>query len=154
MSNLTLKYYIKEQEGRYTEIKEQSSSTIGFDSIQARQLCNYLTVNNVRYKILSKEIKNTEEVVIMEKVGNAKAFEDELINIDVSKVKIEFRPSHEEEDMSLVYHIVLSGHDEAFRYLNKDAIEIEGQGRCKISSLEWDEDRSVYVVYFKPEKDE
>lgn len=153
MENLTLKYYIKEEE-EYKEFKEYNSSFIGLEGLYARQLCHYLILNAVQYKVLKIEIINGEEILTIEKERQAVAFSDELINIDESKIKMEFRPYYNNSDVPLVHHVVLEHNKEVIRYLLKDAVEIEGIGQRKVNFFEWDDDRKVYVAYFEPTKED
>ncbi|MFD3447916.1 hypothetical protein ACFDTO_25315 [Microbacteriaceae bacterium 4G12] len=147
---MKLTYYVKLSEQTYAPIYTYSEGSIDPNEIYARQLCEYLVINGIQYQLLSNEMKDEEEILIVEKLCQTTTLPDEYV-YDQEGIHIEFREYQSPTNMPLLYTLNLDpfgrAHWEAIRYLLKDYVDIPTIGLRKRDSAEIDEDRRCYVLY-------
>jgi len=143
---MRLDYYIKPFFGDYQEFYTYAHGTINDDEIYARQLCGYFIKDGNQYKLISNEMENGIETLILEESGKNESFPDEE-NYAGKGVNIEFRQYNSFRNMPLLAIKQVNTHWDVIRYLLKDVVEVPGKGLMLTDSTELDEDRHVYVIY-------
>lgn len=147
---MNLTYYLQVEPNDYEPFYTYKSKDIDQNEIYARQLCEYFVVNGMQYKLLSNEMFENEERLIVKHLGKATTLQDE-ISYENNNICIEIREYESHESMPLLHTMRLS-HHEVIRYLLKDYIYIPAIGIRKRDCAEIDEDRSCYVLYVTTDK--
>lgn len=142
---MKLTYYLQNEKDHYEPFYTYKSKDIDQNEIYARQLCEYFVVNGMQYELLSNEMFENEERLIIKGLGEATVLQDEVTYENYS-VCMEIREYVSSRSMPLLRTIRLS-HSEAIRYLLKDYIHIPSIGIRKRFCAEIDEDRHCYVLY-------
>lgn len=151
---MDLIYYQINSLGEYEALYKYEQNKIDPNEIYARQLCDYFVKNGVQYKLISNELEDNKEVLVLENVGHAQFLNGERY-YEGHEIHIEFREYRNRFEMPLLFTKILNPNDNphwhAIRYLLKDYIEIPAIGIRKRDSTEIDEDRKCYVIYVTPE---
>ncbi|MCP8970807.1 RNA helicase [Ectobacillus ponti] len=149
---MELTYYVLRADASYQPIYTYPAGSIDPDEIYARQLCDYLVIQDRQYQLVSNEMEKQEEVLVVEDLGPAVRTDAEPFYKD--GVHIEFREYQAPSQTPLLYALVCNPykrpHWEAVRYLLKDYVDIPAVGLRKRDSAEIDEDRRCYVIYVEP----
>lgn len=139
-------YYIDKGNGRFEPFYEYMATNVGFDEFYARQLCTYFVMHGTQFELISNEMKENEEVLILKEMGRNLSGEDEQ-SFRGRGIHIEFRSPNERENYRVLSRIPCETHFEVIRYLLKDVVDIPIVGQMLVTSTEIDEDRGVYVMY-------
>lgn len=146
---VNLTYFTMNEDESYKALYDYKKGTIDPSEIYARQLCEYAVLHGVQYRLLSNEMEEDTDMLIVEEVGKAKPLQDEKTYKD--GITIEFREYRSEYDMPILYKLTMNPYDnphfKAMRYLLKDYVHIPTVGIRKRDSAEIDEDRACYVIY-------
>ena len=139
-------YYIDKGNGHYEPFYEYTETNVGIDEFYARQLCTYFIMRGTQYELVSNEMEENMEVLVLKEMGRNLSGEDEK-SFRERGIHIEFRSPNERENYRLLSRIPCDTHFEVIRYLLKDVVDIPSVGQMLVSSTEIDEDRGVYVIY-------
>jgi hypothetical protein len=143
-----LTYFIHDGKGGFDPFYEYIVPEVGIDELYARQLCTYFIMRGRQYKLISNEMIEDEDILVLEDVGKNVAVLDEM-GYRGKGLHIEIRRFREEENYKRLALIPCDTHFDVIRYLLKDIVDVPGIGQMEMSSTEIDEDRSVYVIYVK-----
>lgn len=121
-------------------------SNVGIDEFYARQLCTYFIMHGTQYELISNEMEENVEVLVLKEMGRNLSGEDEQ-SFRTRGIHIEFRSPHERENYRLFSRIPCETHFEVIRYLLKNVVDVPEVGQMLVTSTEIDEDRGVYVIY-------
>lgn len=143
-----LTYYIDKGNGQYEPFYEYDARTVGIDELYARQLCTYFIIRGQQYELVSNEMDEDEEILVIKDRGRNINVLDEKVYRGHG-LNIEVRRFREEENYKLLSVIPCDTHFEIIRYLLKDIIDVPSLGQKQVTSTEIDEDRGVYVLYTK-----
>ncbi|CAM4038093.1 hypothetical protein [Bacillus manliponensis] len=147
---MNLTYYLQHGIHDYEPFYTYKSKDIDPNEIYARQLCEYFVVNKMQYELLSNEMFENEERLIVKHLGKATILQDEVF-YENNSVCMEIREYKSQTSMPLLHTMRIS-HHEIIRYLLKDYIHIPAIGVRKRDCAEIDEDRSCYVLYVTTDK--
>ncbi|MGM9986460.1 MAG: RNA helicase [Bacillaceae bacterium] len=139
--------YVVEKNNNYEELYTFRNSAI--DELYARQLCNYLIIDGKQYELISNEMKDNQEILVLKDMGTPATFPDET-NIS-DGLRIEFRHLIDEHNMPLLFTRTILNHNQAIRFLLKDWVQIPEKGMFHRDSAELDNDRGCYVIYVTSE---
>ncbi|WLR51309.1 RNA helicase [Bacillus tianshenii] len=145
---MELVYFIDTGFGRYEEFYHYPVDLISNDEIYARQLCEYFIKDGMQYKLVSNEMEEGSEILVIKKDGRAQSFLNEA-TYPPDQIHIEFRQYRQVGDMPLLYTLKVETHWHVIRFLLKDVVDIPDVGQKERDSAEIDEDRKVYVIYVK-----
>ncbi len=145
---MELVYFIEKGFQQFEEVYHYPSETISKDEIYARQLCEYFIKDGKQYHLVSNEMDEEAEILVLKEEGSSTAFHDEII-YEGKGIHIEFRQYKRIGDMPLLYTLHVGTHWDAIRFLLKDYVDIPTVGQRERDSTEIDEDRNVYVIYVK-----
>ncbi|MGP7818677.1 RNA helicase [Niallia sp. 01092] len=143
-----LTYFIDKGNDDYQPFYEYEIPTVGVDELYARQLCTYFIMRGQQYELISNEMAEDEEILVLKDIGRNSSGLDEQ-NYRGKGLHIEIRRHREAENYRLLTVIPCSAHFDIIRYLLKDIIDIPAIGQKAVTSSEIDEDRGVYVLYVK-----
>lgn len=143
-----LTYYIDKGNGQFEPFYEYSIPSVGIDEVYARQLCSYFIMRGTEYELISNEMSEEEDILVIKEIGRNLSGEDER-SFRGKGLYIEFRSPHERENFRLLSRLPCNTHFDVIRFLLKDIVEIPGIGQKLVTSTEIDEDRGVYVLYVK-----
>lgn len=141
--------YCIQKDNSYENFYEYVIPKIDENEIYARQLCTYFIKNNRQYELISNEVENENEILILKELGDNKRESDEINYGAKPGIPIEFRKINSFDEHTFLTSITRNSHWEAIRYLLKDYVEVPGNGIMRVSSTEIDEDRGCYVMYVK-----
>lgn len=139
-------YYIDRGNGHFEPFYEYTETNVGADEFYARQLCTYFIMRGTQYELISNEMEDDMEVLVLKEIGRNLSGENEQ-SFRERGIHIEFRSPNERENYRLFARIPCDTHFEVIRYLLKDIVEIPEIGQMLVTSTEIDEDRGVYVIY-------
>ncbi|WP_445491663.1 RNA helicase [Niallia sp. 03133] len=143
-----LTYFIDKGNEDYQPFYEYEIPAVGIDELYARQLCTYFIMRGQQYELISNEMAEDEEILVLQDIGRNTSVLDEK-NYRGKGLNIEIRRYRESENYRLLTVIPCESHFEIIRYLLKDIIEVPSFGQKAVTSSEIDEDRGVYVLYVK-----
>ncbi|MFT8322076.1 MAG: RNA helicase [Bacillus sp. (in: firmicutes)] len=143
-----LTYFIDKGNEDYQPFYEYEIPAVGIDELYARQLCTYFIMRGQQYELISNEMAEDEDILVLKDIGRNSAVLDEK-NYRGKGLNIEIRRHSEAENYRLVSVIPCHAHFDIIRYLLKDIVDIPKMGQKVVMSSEIDEDRSVYVLYVK-----
>jgi len=143
-----LTYFIHDGKGGHEPFYEYITPEVGVDELYARQLCTYFIMRGRQYQLISNEMMDDEDILVLEDAGKNVTALDE-VGYRGKGLHIEFRRSREEENYKRLAVIPCETHFDIIRYLLKDIVDVPGFGQMEMTSTEIDEDRSVYVIYVK-----
>lgn len=143
-----LTYFVQDSKGDYEPFYEYTVPAVGIDELYARQLCTYFIMKGRQYKLLSNEMIDDEEILVLNDIGKNVSAVDE-VGYQGQGLRIEIRRYREQENYRKLALIPCETHFEIIRYLLKDIVDVPGIGQMEMTSTEIDEDRSVYVIYVK-----
>lgn len=144
MNQLT--YYIDNGGGRYEPLLTYQVDNAGIDEMYARQLCTYLIAGGIQYELISNEMNEGEEILLVKQTGNNETYMDE-VNYRGRGIHVEFRDPNEHG--RLLAAVPYRTHYEVIRLLLKDVVQLPEFGAMLTTSTEVDEDRGCYVIYVK-----
>ena len=139
-------YYVDKGNGHYEPFYEYTETNVGIDEFYARQICTYFIMRGTQYELVSNEMEEDMEVLVLKEMGRNLSGEDEK-SFRERGIHIEFRNPNERENYRLLSRIPCDTHFEVIRYLLKDVVDIPSIGQMLVTSTEIDEDRGVYVIY-------
>ncbi|MBO9129858.1 RNA helicase [Bacillus sp. 165] len=153
---MELTYFSLRTDDSYEPLYTYKEGTIDPNEIYARQLCEYFVKNGLQYELISNEMEQNMEMLIVKEIGPSIRIEGERLYTNTNEgLHLEFRQYNSPSDMPLLYTLEINkygrGHWDIIRYLLKDYIDIPGIGIRKRDSAELDEDRNCYVMYVTPE---
>lgn len=148
-----LTYFINRGNDDFEAFLEYSIPSVGEDELYARQLCTYFIIKGRQFELLSNEMKEDEEILVLNELRQNESFPDEAV-YHGRGLNIEFRYFLQEEKYRLIEVLRCDTHFQIIRYLLKDVVDIPGAGQFFTTSTEIDEDRGVYVVYVKDLNDD
>lgn len=143
-----LTYYIHDGSGGYEPFYEYPATEVGIDELYARQLCTYFIMRGREYQLISNEMIEDEDILVLQEIGKNVTVKDET-GFGGQGLYIEIRRCREEENYTCLALIPCKTHFEIIRYLLKDIVDIPALGQMEMTSTEIDEDRGVYVIYVK-----
>ncbi|WP_174731586.1 RNA helicase [Mesobacillus harenae] len=146
MNKLT--YFIDTGKGDFEPFYEYKIPEVGADEIYARQLCTYFIMKGIQYELVSNEMSEDEEILVLKQVGNSESSVDEQFYRGKG-LHLEFRRYSERERYRLLTSRPVETHFDIIRYLIKDVVDVPELGQMEVTSTEIDEDRAVYVIYVK-----
>lgn len=141
-------YYIDKGFGHYEPFYEYSESNVGMDEFYARQLCTYFILKGTQYELISNEMDENDDILVIKEIGRNLPGEDER-SFRGEGIHIEFRSPYERQNFKLISRIPCSSHFDVIRFLLKDVVCVPEIGQMLVTSTEIDEDRGVYVIYIK-----
>jgi hypothetical protein len=151
---MELTYFLLRDDDSYEPLYTYKAGSIDPNEIYARQLCEYFVANGKQYELVSNEMEQQTEMLIVKEIGPAVTLQEERIYPNEG-LRMEFRQYNSPSDMPLLYTLEVNrygrGHWEIIRYLLKDYVDIPGIGIRKRDSAELDEDRHCYVMYVTPD---
>ena len=141
-----LTYYLDKGNGKYEPFYQYKLPEVGIDECYARQLCTFFIVRGTQYELVSNEMAEEEEILVVKETGRNLQGEKEK-NYRGEGIYIEFRSPELKENYRLIHSIPCDTHYDVLRFLLKDVVDIPGIGQMLVMSTEIDEDRGVYVLY-------
>ncbi len=141
-----LVYYIDKGNNHFEAFYEYMATDVGVDEFYARQLCTYFIMRGTQFELISNEMQEDVEVLVLKEIGRNLPGEDEQ-NFRGRGIHIEFRSPNERENYRLLSRIPCETHFDVIRYLLKDVVDVPLIGQMVVASTEIDEDRGVYVMY-------
>lgn len=141
-----LTYYLDKGNGKYEPFYQYKLPEVGIDECYARQLCTFFIVRGTQYELVSNEMAEEEEILVVKETGRNLQGEKEK-NYRGEGIYIEFRSPELKENYRLIHSIPCDTHYDVLRFLLKDVVDIPGIGQMLVMSKEIDEDRGVYVLY-------
>ena len=141
-----LTYYLDKGNGNYEPFYQYKLPEVGADECYARQLCTFFIVRGTQYELVSNEMADEEEILVVKETGRNLQGEKEK-NYRGEGIHIEFRSPELKENYRLINSIPCDTHYDVLRFLLKDVVDIPGIGQMLVMSTEIDEDRGVYVLY-------
>ncbi|WP_456274113.1 RNA helicase [Bacillus sp. AK031] len=147
---MELVYVLDKGFQQYEEAYHYPSEAISQDEVYARQLCEYFVKEGKQFKLLSNEMEDGTEILVVKEDGIPDTFRDE-VTYSGDEIYIEFRKYQRLGGMPLLSSLKAGTHWEVIRFLLKDVVDIPGVGLRVRDSAEIDEDRKVYVIYVKEE---
>ncbi|GMK37649.1 hypothetical protein PCCS19_07030 [Paenibacillus sp. CCS19] len=141
-----LTYYIDHGDGHYEPLLAYRAHDAGIDEMYARQLCTYLIAGGVQYELISNEMNDGEEILLVRPTGSNEPYYDE-VNYRGRGIHVEFRKPNERG--RLLAAMPYRTHYEVIRLLLKDIVQVSEHGSMLTTSTEVDEDRGCYVIYVR-----
>ena len=141
-----LTYYLDKGNGKYEPFYQYKLPEVGIDECYARQLCTFFIVRGTQYELVSNEMAEEEEILVVKETGRNLQGEKEK-NYRGEGIHIEFRSPELKENYRLINSVPCDTHYDVLRFLLKDVVDIPGIGQMLVMSKEIDEDRGVYVLY-------
>lgn len=143
-----LTYFVDRGNGKYDPLQEYHVPAIGDDEIYARQLCAYFVLKGKQYELISNEMADEEEILVLLERGDNETLSDEG-HFRGKGLYVEFRRHRKEEQYRRLAVIPCKTHFDVIRYLLKDVVELPELGQMYTTSTEIDEDRGCYVIYVR-----